>query len=308
LGQVPLSVVIITYNEERNLTACLSSVVGWAGQLFVVDSGSTDCTVKIATTYGACVVTHAFESHARQWNWALRNLPLSYEWALCLDADQRVTPALRDEIGEIFGIRSQESGIRSQESGVRGQTGAEGVDGFYVKRRQVFRGQWIKYGGYYPKYLLKLFRRERAWLDEGDMVDHHFYVEGRTLKLQHDLVEENGNENDIVVWSEKHLRYARRQALEELRSQQKHSSSPLVPSLCGTPDQHTLWLKRLWSRLPLYVRPFLYFVYRYFFRLGFLDGKQGFLFHFLQGFWYRLLIDVVLDDLRRDALKDQQQN
>lgn len=171
------------------------------------------------------------------------------------------------------------------------------VDGFYIKRRQVFRGRWIKHGGYYPKYLLKLFRRDKVSTDANDLVDHHFYVDGCVAKLNHDMIEDNWKENDISFWIEKHNRYASLLASEEFERRRNGRQELMEPSLAGNPDQRTLWLKRQWSRMPLYVRPFLYFLYRYIFRLGFLDGKEGFVFHFLQGFWFRLLVDIKLEEI-----------
>src|SRR5439155_16706874 len=109
-------------------------------------------------------------------------------------------------------------------------------------------------------------------------------------------VEDNVREADIGFWIEKHNRYALLQARVEALRQ---GSGLLTPRLRGNPDERTAWMKRTWERLPLYLRPALYFGYRYFLRLGFLDGKEGFVFHFLQGFWYRLLVDIHLDDLRR---------
>jgi glycosyltransferase involved in cell wall biosynthesis len=277
-------VVVLTRDEALNLPACLDSVADWAGELFVVDSGSTDGTQAIAAARGAAVVSHPFETHARQWSWALRALPIASDWVLALDADQRVTPALRDEI------------VR-----VAGATGADPHVAYYVRRRQVFRGRFIRHGGYYPKHLLRLFRRGEAWVDERDLVDHHFHVKGATGFLRGDLVEDNRNEADLSVWIARHARYARLQAEEEL-SGRWGGADPAAPArLLGTPDERVRWLKRQWGRLPLYVRPALYFLYRYVLRAGFLDGRQGFLFHVLQGFWYRLLVDAHLDELRRQA-------
>jgi glycosyltransferase involved in cell wall biosynthesis len=279
---LPLTVVLLTYNEELNLAACLESMKGCARQIIVVDSGSTDRTVEIARQYGAEVFSHAFETHARQWNWALENLPISGEWILALDADQRLTPELAEEIAGL----------------VDDDLMAAGINGFYIKRRQIFRGKWIRHGGYYPKYLLKLFRRGAALADACDLVDHHFNVRGKVARLQNDLVEDNRNEAEISVWIAKHNRYARLQAFEHLNRQRHHSLADLSPLFASAPDERTRWLKAFWNRLPLFIRPLFYFVYRYFFRLGFLDGKQGFIFHFLQAFWYRLLVDINIDELR----------
>jgi hypothetical protein len=176
-------------------------------------------------------------------------------------------------------------------------SGLEGVDGLYIKRQQWFRDRWIRYGGYYPKYLLKLFRRSKVVIDIGDVVDHHFYIAGHVKKLRHDLVESNKKEDDISFWIQKHNWYATLLAREELRWRTAPQGYVIEPRLLGTPDQRSLALKRIWRRMPLYVRPFLYFFYRYFLRLGFLDGKQGAVFHFLQAFWFRLLVDVKIDEM-----------
>jgi hypothetical protein len=141
-----------------------------------------------------------------------------------------------------------------------------------------------------------LFRRSKGQLDERDLMDHHFYVQGATGKLEHDLVEENFKENDLQFWIDKHNGYAKRLAEEEFGKRQRANKPMIRANLFGNPDERTLWLKERWYGLPLYVRPGLYFFYRYFVRLGFLDGKEGFLFHFLQGFWFRLLVDVYLDE------------
>jgi glycosyltransferase involved in cell wall biosynthesis len=279
----PVTVVVLTLNEEANLPFCLASVCDWAGQVFVVDGGSSDRTTEIAETNGAIVVEHPFETHAAQWRWALDHLPIGADWVLALDADQRVTPELAREI----------SGTDT--------AAYDGIDGFYIKRRQLFRDRWIKHGGYYPKYLLKMFRPSKVLLDPMDLVDHHFYVAGRVKKLRYDLIERNRKEDDISFWIEKHNRYATLLAREELSWRTTLRESAIQPSLVGNPDQKILAFKRLWRRMPLYVRPFLYFTYRYFFRLGFLDGKEGAIFHFLQAFWYRLIIDIKLDELQHDG-------
>lgn len=276
-----LTAIVLTYNERENLPPCLASLKPLGCPVFVVDSGSTDGTQDIAAGHGATVVAHPFSTHAAQWQWALANLPLTADWVLALDADQRVTPELAEELRRRFG---------------RGGESNNGINGFYVNRRQIFRGRWIRHGAYYPKYLLKLFRRDAVELDVNDLVDHHFYVRGTTGKLRHDIIEENKKEDDITFWIAKHNRYAALMAQEELSASGRPPA--VTPALFGSPDQRVLRLKALWRSLPLFLRPCLYFGYRYFLRGGWLDGKEGFIFHFLQGFWFRLLVDIKMEELR----------
>ena len=278
-----LTIVVLTFNEERNLPGCLDSLAGWGRPVFVVDSGSTDRTAAIAREHGASVVEHPFETHASQWKWALAHLPLEADWVLALDADQRLSPELRSAIDRFLASAGLAAGA-------------------FVCRRQVFRGKWIRFGGYYPKYLLKLFRRSAVAIDEADLVDHHFSVSGHVTRLTGDLIEDNQNEAAIAVWIAKHNRYAVLQARQELLHQGTRVG---VSAMLGPPDRRTQFLKQLWSHLPLYVRPCLYVFYRYVLRLGFLDGKQGFVFHVLQAFWYRLLVDINLDERRQSPASDR---
>lgn len=274
-----LSAVILTWNEEQNLPQCLRSLKPLGCPILIVDSGSTDQTAAIARASGASVVQHAFRTHNEQWAWAMQELPLATDWVIGLDSDQSLTPELAEELKRKFG----------------GPVPAD-IDGFYVCRRQIFRGRWIRHGGYYPKYLLKIFRRDRVFFDESDLVDHHFYVPGRTEALKHDILEDNRKEYDLIFWIEKHTRYAALIAREEYERRTREIVSPIRPSLFGSPDQRGLALRARWRQLPLFVRPVLYFIYRYLVRGGWMDGKQGFLFHFLHAFWFRVVIDAQLDE------------
>lgn len=285
MNRAPVTAVVLTFNEELNLPDCLESLRDWIDLVVVVDSGSTDRTVRIAEDYQAHVLVHPFQTHTAQWQWAIRNLPEgASSWILGLDADQRVTKELASEIRDVL--------TRDRDD----------VAGFYIKRRQIFRGRWIRHGAYYPKYLLKLFRRDRVWFDANELVDHHFHVRGRTASLQHDLVEANVKEDDLDFWIRKHCRYARLLAQEEHR-RRSHLESPERAGAIEH-DSHEdgrLWRRQLWSHMPLFVRPWLYFFYRYVLRLGFLDGREGLIFHFVQACWFRFMVDVYLHELRRDA-------
>lgn len=288
MPQTPLTAIIITHQEEKNLPECLRSIAGWTREIIIVDSGSTDRTKEIADKFGARWVTHPFETHSKQWKWTLENVPIATDWVFGFDADQRITPELRDEIVSLFTSRPEELAT---------------FDGFFVRRRQVFRGKWIRHGAYYPIRQLLMYRLAKAHVDTADFVDHHITVHGNLGNLKHDMVESNRKEEDISFWIDKHNRYAVLQAREELRRRRGEVAWQVRPRLFGTPDQQKVWLKDRWSHLPLYVRPFIYYFYRYFVRLGFLDGKQGFLFHFLQAFWYRLLVDINLDQLMTEEKK-----
>jgi glycosyltransferase involved in cell wall biosynthesis len=280
---IPLSVLVTTRNEEANIERCLQSVHGFADQIFVLDSESTDRTVEIARRY-AEVHTLAYD-HSRiiPWifQWGLDNLPLRNDWVLILEADQAVTPALCEEIGALLA----RSDMRE--------------DGFYIRRRQIFRGKPLRFGGYGGKVLLKLFRRSRSELDPLEQ-DTRVYVRGPVGQLQAPLEEWNLKEDSIQFYLQKHLRYAEAFAREELERRRRNLPWKTAPRLFGTPDERILWLKDRYYRLPLFVRPFLYFFYRYFILLGILDGRNGFVFHFLQAFWFRLVVDIRLDELMRE--------
>jgi glycosyltransferase involved in cell wall biosynthesis len=285
--RVPLTVLFTTRNEEVNIERSLASVHGFADQIFVIDSESEDRTVEIARRYADEVRNLAYE-HGRiiPWifQWGLDNLPIRNEWVLILEADQAVTPELRAELAAL--LARPDSQVRE--------------DGFYIRRRQIFRGKPLRFGGYGSKLLLKLFRRSRGELDPVEQ-DTRVYVRGAVGRLRAPLEEWNLKEDAILFYLQKHLRYAEAFAREERERRRRHLPWKLTPRLFGTPDERVLWLKTRYYRMPLFVRPVLYFLYRYFFLLGILDGKTGFLFHFLQAFWFRLVVDVRLEELLKES-------
>ena len=281
-GSLPVSAVVMTYNEESNLQRCLESLSGWAGQVLVVDSFSTDRTLEIAGRYTDQIVSHAYESHPQQWRWALDNLPFAHDWVFAIDADFEVTPELWAAIRELLKDPP--------------------CHGYYVRHRQVFRGRFMRHGGMYPRYWLRLFRRSKVQVDQRDLVDIHFHVDGPVGRLEHDVVEDNVKDRNLTFWVTKQCRFAERQALEESGRTQKRHTPGVSPSFFGTPDQRTLWMKARWYKLPLFVRPFLLFLYRYVLQLGFLDGSPGLLYHFTQALLYRLLVDAHLAECREKAV------
>jgi glycosyltransferase involved in cell wall biosynthesis len=281
---IPLSVLVTTRNEEANVERCLQSVHGFADQVFVLDSESTDGTVEIARRYADVHALAYDHSRIIPWifQWGLDNLPLRNDWVLILEADQALTPELRQEIAALL---SPPDAVRE--------------DGFYIRRRQIFRGTPLRFGGYGSKVLLKLFRRSRSELDPVEQ-DTRVYVRGPVGRLRAPLEEHNVKEDSIQFYLQKHLRYAEAFAKEELERRRRHLPWKTRPRLFGTPDERVLWLKDRYYRMPLFIRPALYFGYRYFLLLGILDGKNGFVFHFLQAFWFRLVVDIRLQELMKE--------
>lgn len=272
-----LSVVILTLNEERNLPECVRTVRPLGAEIFVVDSGSTDRTVEIARAAGAKVHHHPFSNYGEQRNWALENLPITSEWILNLDADERLTPELARELRAVLADPSHT------------------VDGFMLRQRTVFMGRWIRYGGHYPTYHLRLFRRGKGRC-ERRLYDQHFLVDGEVARLEHDYIDVVAS--DIDAWTIRHLRWAKLEA-EDVHSRET-SEGRVRPALLGTPIERRRWLRdRPYAQAPLFLRAFLYWAYRYVVRLGFLDGREGLVFHFLQGCWFRFMVDLRLDELRR---------
>jgi glycosyltransferase involved in cell wall biosynthesis len=275
------SFILLTYNEEIHLPKTLASIKGLNASIFILDSGSTDQTITIAQSYGAVIKTNAFENHPKQWDFALRNFNVTSPWIIGLDADQVVSPELYKKLEQF------KDSLLSKE-----------INGIYLNRKNWFRGQWLRHGGYFPKYLLKMFRNGFGESDLNENMDHKFIVKGNTIIWKDGyLLEENLKENNINFWLQKHIRYSDLVAREEVERIRNLRVQKNRRSLFGAPDERIAFLKNIWWKLPLYWRPCLYFFYRFIIQLGMLDGKQGRLFHFLQGFWFRLMVDVKMEEL-----------
>ena len=270
-----LTIVVLTHNEELNIPECLKSLQPLGCKVLVVDSGSTDRTRQIARETGAEVFEHPFQNYGAQRNWAQASLPISTEWVLHIDADERLTTELCASIGRALGDPDDRT------------------NGFLLRRRAVFMGRWIKHGGVYPTYHARLFRKDRGRCEDR-LYDQHYVVQGKVERLSGDMID---NTAELSAWTVRHSRWAEMEARELLAG--GNQQGRLAGKLLGTPIERKRWQReRIYNRLPLLIRPFLYFVYRYFLRLGFLDGRQGLVFHFLQGWWYRFLVDALILESR----------
>jgi len=283
----PFSFIILTYNEEIHLPGLLQSIASLDAPVFVLDSGSTDATLEICKKYQVKTAFQTFENHPKQWDFALKVFDVKTDWVICLDADQQVSPEL---LLHLQNFKEQDF---------------TDVNGIYFNRKNYFKGKWIKHGGYFPFYLLKMFRINIGFSDLNENMDHRFIVPGKTAIWKNGyLKEENRKENKISFWIAKHNIYSDLLAHEEIERLQKSRQQTLKPKLFGTPDERTALLKNWWWKLPRYWRPTIYFLYRLIIKLGFLDGKNGIIFHFLQGFWFRLIVDIKIDELMQNTLQN----
>jgi glycosyltransferase involved in cell wall biosynthesis len=278
LTKTNISVIILTFNEELHIERCIKSLSSVVSQIFIIDSFSTDNTVSIATKFGAKVYQNKWINYAAQFQWGLDNCPITTEWVMRMDADEYITPELGKEIIEKLGrIDMSNTGI-------------------LLKRQVHFMGRWIKHGGYYPIKLLRIWRNgvgsiEKRWMDEHIKLSH-----GKTIEFQNDLVD--NNLNNLSWWTEKHNSYATREAIDLMNKKYNLFKEDTINKSGKQQDEKKRWYKdNLYARSPRFLRVFLYFIFRYILLLGFLDGKPGLIWHVLQGFWYRFLVDAKITQI-----------
>lgn len=274
-----VTAVVLTFNEAVHIDRCLARLMAVADRVLVIDSFSSDATVEIARAHGAEVLQHAFVNHAAQFQWGVDQANIAGGWIFRIDADEYIEESLAAEIR------------------CRLPTLGPDVGAIAMRRKVFFQGQWIRWGGYYPTILTRLWRVgaasiEQRWMDEHVLVHH-----GRTLLFkQGDLIDDNLK--DLTDWTAKHNNYATRQAVEFLSLEY-----PLLPQRTTGTLNTGARVKRLlrnglYAKTPLYLRVFLYQFQRYVLRLGFLDGPKGLVFHTLQGFWNFFLVDAKIAESR----------
>ncbi|KPQ40775.1 MAG: glycosyltransferase family 2 protein [Phormidium sp.] len=262
------SIYILTYNEEIDIAECIESAQG-SDDIIVVDSLSSDRTVEIARSYGVRVEQHPFESHGKQRTWMLRSIPTRHEWVYILEADERMTPEL---FAECLAAIEQDQCI-----------------GYYVAERVMFMGRWIRHSTQYPRYQLRLFRKDKVWFDDYGHTEREV-CDGPTSFLQETYPHYTCGKG-LNRWIEKHNRYSTDEAKETLR-QLHYGKIQWRNLLCGATEvERRRALKDLSLRLPL--RPLVRFLYMYIFLGGFLDGQAGVAWCTLQSFYeYLILLKV----------------
>lgn len=280
--KAPVSVVILTFNEENNIRDCIESVLDFTDDIYVVDSGSTDQTLKILSEYPVQILHNNFQNYSQQRNWAIDNISFKTDWILNLDADHRATDEFKNEVKKLF-----EKGIPAN------------INGLLASRKTIFMDKWIKYGGHYPTYHAMMFRLGKGRC-ESKLYDQHFLVDGDTQKIKGDIIDMITE--SLSTFTLRHDKWSNLEAIQQFEDR-IHEKNVIKADVRGNPIQKRRYYKGLYEKFPLFVRPFIYFFIRYFLRFGFLDGKRGLIFHFLQCFWFRFLIDAKIYELRKNANK-----
>lgn len=284
--KMDITFIILTHNEAIHIQRCLENVLPVATCVYIVDCFSSDRTKAIVEQVASTrqhqpdvrFVEHAWPGNqAEQLNWALDALPITTEWVFRIDADEYLTEELKEEIrGKL-------------------QSLPKDVTGVVLKRRHIFLERWMRRGTY-PVKLLRLFKYRKAICEQRLMDEHIQVLEGKTVEFAFDFVDHNLN--NLSWWTQKHVGYAIREATDLLNLEfaflENHKSLGLLA-------EEKQAKKRKYAKLPLFWRAFGYFCVRYFAKGGCLEGREGFLWHFLQGLWYRTLVDAKIFEIKKKA-------
>lgn len=256
MPNIPLTVIVLTYNEEKNIETCLGSLQNWASEIIVVDSGSTDDTVNLAKKFTDKIHSHPFENYSAQRNWALNNVPIQNEWIMNIDADHEVSPEFKIELSNHF-----QKGI------------PENIKGFMASRKTMFLGRWVKHGGHFPIYHGVIFKKGFGYCED-KLYDQHFVIEGDSILIKGTIIDTITD--TLANFTERHNKWSTLEAIDALSlTTQSGISNTIKPNKNGNPMERHRYKRMKYYQSPIFWRSIFYFIYRYFFRLGFLDGKQN---------------------------------
>tara|TARA_B100001057_G_C22808226_1_gene934347 strand:+ start:333 stop:1241 length:909 start_codon:yes stop_codon:yes gene_type:complete len=277
-----ITVIILTLNEEIHIRRCIESAKKYSNDIYVIDSFSTDKTIEIAKSFNVNILQNQFINYSKQFAWALDNIEFKTKWILRLDADEYLEEDLISE------IKTKLPKLKKEISGIN----------FLIKT--IFMNKWIKYGGRYPLINLRLWKNGFGKIEDRWMDEHMIIENGTMTTFKNNMC--NHNLKSLSFFINKHDWYAGREALDIIIKDRHKNFSHLKNSSFKTRFKRFL-KERFYNKLAIGLRSFLYFIFRYFFLLGFLDGKIGFIYHFLQGFWYRFLVDCKLYEFK-NIIKD----
>ena len=289
MEKLDLSVIILTGNEEIHIRRCLDRICSMAKEVFVIDCYSKDKTLEIACKYdNVSILQNKWVNYATQFNWALDNAPIKTKWVLRLDADEYLTEELVEELREKLPKLSDE------------------YTGITLHLRRVFMGRTIRRGGTGNVTQMRIFQYGKARSEVRQMDEHIELLEGKSIEFKGEWADDNLN--NISWWTQKHVGYAIREAVDLLDIEYDLTGSAASDEKRQITEDAKVKRarKHSYAKKPLFWRSFLYFCYRYFFKLGFTEGKEGFMWHFFQGWWYRSLVDAKVWEVKKACGEDKE--
>lgn len=284
-----LSVIVLTYNEEIHIRRCLENITSIAKDIFIIDSFSNDRTLEIVRQFpNVHILQNKWENnYAKQFNWGLMHSDITTQWVLRLDADEYLLPELIQELQEKL------------------PTLSEDITGIIFNRRHIFMDKWMK-RGIYPVKLLRVFRYGKGMCEQRLMDEHIQLTEGRAVEFEHDFCDHNLN--NLSWFCHKHVNYAIREAVDLLDIELDLTG--VAESDANKEISKQALSKRMkkhkYVKQPLFWRAFAYFCYRYFLKGACLDGKIGFIWTFIQGWWYRTLVDAKIFEIKKACGNDKE--
>lgn len=277
-----ITVIILTYNESLHIKRCLESVKNLNSRVIIVDSFSSDDTCEIAQSLNAEIFQNPFINQAQQFQWAVDNCNIQTEWILRLDADETIDDTLVKNILNF--IKRNDTQYNAA----------------IFHRKHIFLDKWVKHGGRYPLPMLRLFRKGTAHVEQRWMDEHIVLDKGNSKYLEGGF--EDNNINSVSWFIDKHNKYATREMLDIILKEINHTDDSISKNTSFKIRFKRFLKQKIYMNLPYFIRPFIYFIYRYFIQLGFLDGTRGFAYHFMQGFWYRTLVDLKCIEVKRKLI------
>lgn len=261
-----ITAIILTKNEQINIKDCIESIKDTVKRIVVVDSFSSDDTVSIAQSLGAEVYQHPFENYARQYMYGVEVASADTMWTLRIDADERLTKESAEELKKLCNKHMDTD-----------------VAGIVLRFKKNFLGKDLYHGGVYPWKKMNCYKTKLGAIEDRKMDEHIVLSSGSVVEMKEDCL--HFDFKTIEYWINKHNWYSSRETVDYFESLEKKKSKDEL-------DFKTWFKMNVYYKLPIGTRAHFYYIYRYYFKLGFLDGREGKIYAFLQAYWYRYLVDA----------------
>lgn len=261
-----ITAIILTKNEEVNIVDCISSIITVVKRIVVIDSFSTDNTVELAKNIGAEVYQHPFENYAKQYMYGVEVAAADTVWTLRIDADERLTEESAKELEKLCNANMNTD-----------------VSGIVLRFKKNFLGKDLYHGGVYPWKKMNCYKTKLGSIENRSMDEHIILSGGRVIEMKTDCL--HFDFKSLEYFINKHNWYSSRETVDYFENLEKATSIKKL-------DKKTWFKMNIYYKLPIGLRSHIYYIYRYYFKLGFLDGKEGKIYTFLQAYWYRYLVDA----------------